>query len=66
MFDKLFKTNPLSRENGELYKNDLLKYGGGRNPWQCIGKLMEDKELVKGNKESMDIVGSWNVDEQPW
>jgi intermediate peptidase len=66
MFDKLFKRNPIGRESGELYKNDLLKYGGGRDPWQCVGKLLDNKALVKGDKESMDIVGTWNVDEQPW
>jgi mitochondrial intermediate peptidase len=33
VWSKLFAADPLSRRTGEKYKNELLKYGGGKDPW---------------------------------
>ena len=45
--DRIWKENfvkdPLSREMGEKYKNEVLKWGGARDPWMCLGKYWEGR-----------------------
>lgn len=65
IYHKLFAADPLSREAGEVYKDELLRFGGGKDPWTCVGNTLGGREreiLAKGDKRSMDLVGSWNVD----
>ncbi|PVV05257.1 hypothetical protein BB560_000224 [Smittium megazygosporum] len=59
------------RQAGEAYKNEILKWGGGRDPWVSLAKLLSHCEheigstnietLSKGNEKAMDIVGSWGL-----
>jgi len=55
----------VDREAGERYAEEVLKWGGSRNPWTNVGMLMggdEGQILVEGGKKAMEIVGKWGVD----
>jgi intermediate peptidase len=52
----------LNRENGELYKNELLKWGGGRDGWQCLAGVLKDEKLAEGGERAMREVGRWGID----
>lgn len=54
----------LSREGGEVLKEKVLKWGGGRDPWVMVGELVGGEEgevLAKGDEESMRVVGGWEI-----
>ncbi|KAJ1961318.1 Mitochondrial intermediate peptidase [Dipsacomyces acuminosporus] len=61
--------NPLSREAGERFKNEVLKWGGARDPWRCIAAVLDNGKtshqeidsVAQGNKRAMHIVGSWRL-----
>ncbi|PZD29472.1 mitochondrial intermediate peptidase mitochondrial precursor [Pyrenophora tritici-repentis] len=53
----------LDRENGELYKNEVLKWGGGRDGWQCLAGVLKDEKLAQGGEEAMQEVGKWGIKE---
>jgi intermediate peptidase len=63
VYAKIFAADPLSREAGEKYKNEVLKHGGGKDPWTCVGSLLQDEALLSGDQRAMDAVGSWNINE---
>jgi intermediate peptidase len=52
----------LNRENGELYKNEVLKWGGGRDGWQCLAGVLRDEKLAEGGEKAMQEVGRWGID----
>lgn len=56
MWEKLFKEDPFSREAGEKFKNEVLKWGGSRDPWVCLSKVFENKELAKGDVNAMKLI----------
>ncbi|KAI2618497.1 mitochondrial intermediate peptidase-like protein [Hypoxylon sp. NC1633] len=49
----------LDRENGERLKENLLKWGGSRDPWRCLSDTLQDERLVDGDEKAMRLVGSW-------
>ncbi|KAH6897115.1 hypothetical protein B0T10DRAFT_476009 [Thelonectria olida] len=51
----------ISRENGERVKENLLKWGGGRDPWTCLADTLQDDRLAPGDEKSMALVGSWGI-----
>jgi intermediate peptidase len=58
----------VDRAAGERYKNEVLRWGGGRTGWQCVaGVLGEDNpsnangRLVEGRDEAMREVGRWGL-----
>ena len=51
----------LDREAGERYKEEILKWGGGRSGWACIGGLLRDERLRDGGNLAMEEVGRWGV-----
>ncbi|KAH7378740.1 hypothetical protein BKA66DRAFT_610258 [Pyrenochaeta sp. MPI-SDFR-AT-0127] len=53
----------LDRENGELYKNEVLKWGGGRDGWQCLAGVLKDPSLAEGGEKAMQEVGRWGIKE---
>ncbi|KAI3622613.1 mitochondrial intermediate peptidase (MIP) [Moniliophthora roreri] len=60
----VFSSNPLRREEGERYKDQVLKWGGGRDPWEMVSTLLSMPELEKGDKEAMSIVGRWRIEDE--
>lgn len=55
----LFADDPLSREGGEALRDQVLKWGGGRDPWEMVASVLQDDSLVKGDSEAMRKVGGW-------
>ncbi|GKT42113.1 mitochondrial intermediate peptidase [Colletotrichum spaethianum] len=51
----------LDRANGERLKENLLKWGGSRDPWQCLADTLQDDRLAKGDDKAMALVGSWGI-----
>lgn len=51
----------IDRENGERLKQNLLKWGGGRDPWRCLADTLQDSRLAAGDEKSMALVGSWGI-----
>lgn len=52
----------ISRDRGERFKQNLLKWGGGRDPWLCLSTLFEDERLLGGAGNGMKLVGQWGLD----
>lgn len=61
IWDKVFRSSPTSRTSGERLREHVLKWGGGKDPWECLGGLLEDERLTKGDQEAMKIVGDWGA-----
>lgn len=58
----------VDRAAGERYKNEVLRWGGGRNGWQCVAGVLgetnpsnKDGRLVEGGDEAMREVGRWGL-----
>ena len=51
----------VDREAGERYKEEVLKWGGGRSGWACISGVLGEERLKDGGKEAMEEVGKWGV-----
>ncbi|KAI6082127.1 mitochondrial intermediate peptidase-like protein [Hypoxylon rubiginosum] len=49
----------LDRANGERLKENLLKWGGSRDPWRCLSDSLRDERLIDGDEKAMRLVGSW-------
>jgi mitochondrial intermediate peptidase len=64
VWGKLFSTNPLSRRTGEKYKTELLRYGGGKDPWKMVARLLNAPELQSGDAEAMREVGRWRIEDE--
>ncbi|KAK7745081.1 Mitochondrial intermediate peptidase [Cytospora paraplurivora] len=51
----------ISRENGEQLKENLLKWGGSRDPWRCLADTLRDDRVANGDEKAMALVGSWGT-----
>ena len=53
----------VDRRAGELFKEKVLKWGGGRDPWVCLEELVGGGEgvLAEGQEGAMKRVGEWGV-----
>ncbi|KIX06118.1 uncharacterized protein Z518_04092 [Rhinocladiella mackenziei CBS 650.93] len=53
----------IDRLAGEKFKQEVLRWGGGRDPWLCLENLMGDGQgvLAEGGEEAMLEVGRWGV-----
>ena len=58
----VFARDPLSRDAGELYRHELLRHGGGRDPWECVGAVLKDERVSRGDKLSMKLLGQWGLE----
>ncbi|KAF2252711.1 mitochondrial intermediate peptidase-like protein mitochondrial precursor [Trematosphaeria pertusa] len=63
VFQKDGKGGSVERVNGEKYKNEVLRWGGGRDGWKCVAGVLGDARLAEGGKEAMKEVGRWGVRE---
>ncbi|PPQ67160.1 hypothetical protein CVT25_005761 [Psilocybe cyanescens] len=59
----VFSDDPLSRNTGEKYKNEVLRYGGGRDPWKMVSSLLDAPELETGDASAMREVGRWKIED---
>jgi len=53
----------VDREMGERYKEEVLKWGGGREGWKCVAGVLGEPDLSEGGEEAMKEVGRWGVRE---
>ena len=53
----------VSRDAGEKFKDAVLRWGGGRDPWVCLEDLLGQGEgvLAEGKEKAMLEVGKWGV-----
>jgi len=51
----------INRESGERMKEQVLKWGGGRDPWRCVAEVLDDGRMENGDEKAMGIVGSWGI-----
>ncbi len=58
---QVFRESPLSRENGERFKNEVLRYGGGKNAWDMTAQLLDEPTLKEGGRDAMQKVGAWGM-----
>lgn len=64
VWSQIFSSDPLSRETGERYKDEILKYGGAKDPWRMVSKLLATPELENGDAEAMRKVGQWRIEDE--
>ncbi|GAA5905145.1 hypothetical protein JCM6882_000392 [Rhodosporidiobolus microsporus] len=57
-----FAQQPLSRDSGEELKKRVLRWGGGRDPWEMIGELVGNDEVARGGTRAMEEVGRWGIE----
>lgn len=57
----VFEGRAIDREAGEKYKKQVLGWGGGREPWECVAGVLEDDSLVRGGPQAMQQVGKWGI-----
>lgn len=53
----LFEADPWSRAGGAKYKECILKWGGTKDPWDCLADALGDEELRRGDERAMEIIG---------
>jgi intermediate peptidase len=64
VFSTLFAADPLSRDKGTELRTKLLKWGGGRDPWEMVGDVVgghEGEAVARGDERAMQIVGGWYI-----
>ncbi|CAG8718689.1 1245_t:CDS:2, partial [Dentiscutata erythropus] len=59
LWKQVFEKDPLSREAGQRFREEVLKWGGSRDPWLCVGKALQDEKITVGDSESVSFVGEW-------
>lgn len=62
VFASKFSENPLSRERGEELKQGVLRWGGGKDPWEMIGGLIQNDTVAQGGPRAMEEVGQWGIE----
>ncbi|CAG8583180.1 638_t:CDS:2 [Funneliformis caledonium] len=59
IWKEIFEKDPLNREAGQLFREEVLKWGGSRDPWLCVGKALRDDRIIAGDSKAVSIVGEW-------
>ncbi|KAI9494810.1 hypothetical protein BDB00DRAFT_817165 [Zychaea mexicana] len=65
VWQKCFLQDPLNREQGLAFRDKLLKWGGARDPWQCVADVLGEQDaerIASGDEQSMRTVGDWGID----
>ncbi len=63
VWKKVFYDAPLSRATGEKYKHELLRFGGGKDPWKMVSAVLNSPQLEAGDSEAMRRVGLWKIED---
>ncbi|KAI4093343.1 MAG: hypothetical protein LQ344_002931 [Seirophora lacunosa] len=61
VFDAGRGAGAVSREKGERFRGEVLKWGGSRDGWTCLASVLRDETLKDGGPEAMAAVGRWGV-----
>ncbi|KAL8707517.1 MAG: hypothetical protein Q9220_007459 [cf. Caloplaca sp. 1 TL-2023] len=51
----------ISRDRGQRFHDEVLRWGGSRDGWRCLASLLGDEKLRHGGSEAMAEVGKWGV-----
>jgi mitochondrial intermediate peptidase len=54
IWKEILEQDPLSREAGEKYLQEVLKWGGGRDAWDFVAGVLGQDDLRGGGKEAME------------
>ncbi|CAR29920.1 ZYRO0G20130p [Zygosaccharomyces rouxii] len=57
VWESLFQEDPFSRAGGQRFKEYVLKWGGAKDPWQCIADVLDQPELSQGGTDAMQFIG---------
>lgn len=57
IWDSLFAQDPFSRSSGNKFRDQVLKWGGSKDPWKCIADVLDKPELADGGTEAMKFIG---------
>ncbi|RMD43338.1 hypothetical protein DV735_g1714, partial [Chaetothyriales sp. CBS 134920] len=54
----------VDRAAGERFRDEVLRHGGGKDPWKCLEGLMGQGRgiLAAGGEPAMLEVGKWGID----
>ncbi len=52
----------ISREKGQRFRDEVLRWGGARSGWSCLAGLLQDERLKDGGPAAMAEVGRWGVE----
>ena len=54
----------IDRVAGQKFSDEVLRWGGGKDPWLCLEGLMGDGKgvLAQGGEAAMLEVGKWGID----
>ena len=58
------RSGAVDGEAGQRFKGEVLRWGGGRDPWLCLEGLMGNGNgvLAEGGERAMLEVGKWGID----
>lgn len=62
IWQRLFQSDPLDRDAGERYKTELLRWGGGKDSWECLGSLLQDNVIRGGGQAALESLTSLRTD----
>ncbi|KAI9710479.1 MAG: Mitochondrial intermediate peptidase [Bogoriella megaspora] len=53
----------VERDAGQRLREEVLKWGGGRDGWKCVAGVLGKEELSEGGEGAMEEVGRWGVED---
>ncbi|CDK24765.1 unnamed protein product [Kuraishia capsulata CBS 1993] len=56
IWDHLFAEDPLSRANGDKFRDSVLKWGGSKGAWELLADVLDNPELKKGDERAMEFI----------
>ena len=59
------KSGAVDRENGEKFRSEVLRWGGGRDPWDSIASAMGSDVVSQKSpiRERANAVGNWGLED---
>ncbi len=64
VWSHVFAKDPLSRAQGDKFRGEVLRYGGGKDPWKMVAAILSNPQLEKGDAEAMREVGRWRIEDE--
>ncbi|KAI9793982.1 MAG: Mitochondrial intermediate peptidase [Candelina submexicana] len=55
------KGGAVDRQAGSVFREQVLRWGGGRDGWKCLAGALNDPSLAEGGPTAMAEVGRWGV-----
>lgn len=65
VWQSCFEKQPLDRESGMRFREQVLRWGGARDPWECVASVLDDRDaatIINGDQDAMRQVGDWGID----